>query len=374
MTTPCKMTTDPVDFLQIHVLGAGKGECIILGWPENRWGVIDCYAPSLKDDTTNPTLQFLRGRGVSELEFLCLTHPHDDHFRGMSQLLVHLKVRHFWRFPTVSARDLKLLAKYLVIDTERGDVAELKENASDFVRTMEIVKKLRDKKEIVQMMVTGHQQLYPVPFSQSTRFQVWSFAPHGNQQGNYEQTLFRSFTIDGQLQPNPPNVSHNDISVGLIVSYGKTRVVLGGDVERTAWTDIRPQYQPEHFHVDAVKVPHHGSDTGYIPGLWSDFSGRKKPIAIIAPYRRFRLPKQDSLRHISEYASKVMLTCGIDLGLAPCPAQPSLKSRMFLRARLNAKTPTPESECGRCSLYFDSEGNCIEEEYAGPAYEFVVES
>jgi hypothetical protein len=85
--------------------------------------------------------------------------------------------------------------------------------------------------------------------------------------------------------------------VGLIVVFGKTRVVQGGDVERAAWTDIRPEHNRDYFFVDAVKVPHHGSETGFIPGLWGDLAGRKKPIAIIAPYRRFRLPNRQPGRH-----------------------------------------------------------------------------
>jgi beta-lactamase superfamily II metal-dependent hydrolase len=371
---PHKTTTDAPESLEIHVLGAGKGESIVLGWPGNCWGVVDCYAPSLNDHATNPTLQFLRGRGVSELEFLCLTHPHDDHFRGMSQLLEHLKVKHFWRFPTISVRELKRLAKYMVEDTERGDVAELKENANDFVRTMTIVNERRESNQLDQMLVNGHQQLYPVPFDQSAQFQVWGFAPHGNQLGHYEQALTASFTAEGQLRANPPHVSHNDISVGLLVVFGKTRVVLGGDVERAAWADICSQHKREHFFVDAVKVPHHGSETGFIPGLWGDLAGRKKPIAVIAPYRRFRLPKRDTLQHIGEHASKIMLTCEIDLASAPCAVRPPLKSRMFLRTRLRARSPIPDDECGRCSLTFDTEGNCIAEDYAGSACQCVIEN
>ena len=111
-----KTTIDQSESLELHVLGAGKGESIILRCPGGGWGVIDCYALSLDDLASNPTLQFLKERGVSVLEFLCLTHPHDDHFRGMSQLLEQLEVKHFWRFAGLAGRDLQRLALLLSVD------------------------------------------------------------------------------------------------------------------------------------------------------------------------------------------------------------------------------------------------------------------
>jgi len=369
-----KTITDASEALEIHVFGAGKGESVVLAWPGNRWGVVDCYARSLGDPSSNPTLQFLRSRGVSELEFLCLTHPHDDHFRGMSQLLRELKVRYFWRFPTLSSRDLRNLGRYLLTDAARSDDGESIESANDFVRTMTLVRERRENKQLSQKMVNGHQQLYPVPFDSFADFQIWSFAPDGNQLGHYEEALTASFSADGRLRPNVPQVSHNDISAGLIVVFGKTRILLGGDIEKAAWTDIRPQHSREHFFVEAVKVPHHGSETGFVPGLWADLAGKGKPIAVITPYHRFKLPKKEALQHIAEHTSKIMLTCGIDLATAPCAVGPPLKSRMFLRTRLKARSPVPEAECGCCSLTFDNGGNCIRDEYAGPACECVIEN
>ena len=89
------MTTDPPR-LAVHVLGAGKGESIVLQLSDGRWGVVDCFAPSSTNAETNPVLRFLRERDVRELEFLCLTHPHDDHYKGMSHLLEAFDVKYFW--------------------------------------------------------------------------------------------------------------------------------------------------------------------------------------------------------------------------------------------------------------------------------------
>jgi hypothetical protein len=290
-----------------------------------------------------------------------------------SDLLERLAVKHFWRFAGLSGRDLKQLAKYMRVDAERGGSDEMTENANDFVHTMGLVRQKRDAKQIREMRVTGYQQLYPFPDDSSARFQVWSFAPSGNQVGDYENALASCFTEDGRFRAQLPQTSHNSVSVGLLVRFGETRVVLCGDVERACWGDVRAQVQPGRLLAGAVKVSHHGSETGYVPGLWEDLAGGKKPIAVIAPYRRFRLPKPEAIGHIRPHVSKILLTCAIDAANTPGPVTQPLKSRLFLRARLKARPAPRDARCGRCTLVYDAAGNCIGEECVAPAHELEGE-
>lgn len=75
------MSDSSAKLLEVHVLGAGRGESIVLRLPDGGWGVVDCCASSSSDESKNSTLEFLRSRNIKELEFLCLTHPHDDHYK-----------------------------------------------------------------------------------------------------------------------------------------------------------------------------------------------------------------------------------------------------------------------------------------------------
>jgi hypothetical protein len=160
------------------------------------------------------------------------------------------------------------------------------------------------------------------------------------------------------------------VSVGLLITFGETRVILGGDVERAGWNDVRAELQSEHLAAHAVKVSHHGSETGYVPGLWEDLASGRKPIAVIAPYRRFRLPKAEAIDHIRPHVSKILLTCGIEAAAIPGAVTEPLKSRLFLRTRLKARPATP-AECGRCTLVYDASGNCINEECVAPAHKLM---
>ncbi|MFQ6043271.1 MAG: tetratricopeptide repeat protein [Candidatus Poribacteria bacterium] len=68
------MSKLPKNALTVHVLGEGIGESIILELPNGKWGIVDCYTRSIKDETANQTLNFLKQSNVQELEFLCLSH------------------------------------------------------------------------------------------------------------------------------------------------------------------------------------------------------------------------------------------------------------------------------------------------------------
>src|SRR5262249_18417566 len=117
---PEKMTIEG-SRIEVHVLGAARGESIILRLPHGGWGVVDCCAGSSTDPGQNDTLRFLREQGATELEFLALTHPHDDHYRGMSHLLEAFPVRFFWRSNGLSGSHLIRLIAYLRVEAESLD-------------------------------------------------------------------------------------------------------------------------------------------------------------------------------------------------------------------------------------------------------------
>ena len=133
------MTSDP-PLLKIFVFGSTEGESIALRLPNGKWGVVDSFAPSLSDPTTNPASQAVEsGRSVAEIEFLCLTHPHDDHYRGMSQLLKEFAVRQFWTFIGPDPHDVSLLKSYFLAEAEQADRAVLKESAAELASIFDLV-------------------------------------------------------------------------------------------------------------------------------------------------------------------------------------------------------------------------------------------
>ena len=80
------MTNLNITFKNVH-----QGDAILLEWTsdigERELGIIDCSLCSLY---TNPILNSLKENRDKKVKFLVLTHPHTDHYSGLTEILHYL--------------------------------------------------------------------------------------------------------------------------------------------------------------------------------------------------------------------------------------------------------------------------------------------
>jgi beta-lactamase superfamily II metal-dependent hydrolase len=363
------MTTDPPR-LSVHILGAAKGESIVVQLPDGRWGVVDCYARSLDDPSSNPTISLLREQGAGELEFVCLTHPHDDHFRGMGQLLDEFPVKYFWYFGTQSAGHFKQLMNYVRLEGEQEGTDESRQSGQVFPEIWRRVERSRQKKKTLLKQCTPATLLYPVPVEESAHFRIMGLAPSASQSIIYHRGYMDCFDETGRFKDRLPREHHNRISVALLLIFGSTRIVLGGDVEKPGWTDVLTEIHPRDLAADLVKVSHHGSTNGYCVDLWKHFSGSGRPLAVITSYLSQNLPRKEALEHIREHSRSTLLTCATAVRQTELPeglAPHILRSRLALLAKMGHLEDEASQSCGRWTLVFDDKGHCIGRDSAPPA-------
>ena len=350
-----------MDSLQFHVIGGPIGESIVVGLPDSSWGVVDCYASSAEPEE-NPTIQFLRARSVTSLRFIALTHPHHDHFFGMSHLVDAFATQEFWHFPILTHGLLKQLLDYEVIDAEISRNQERKRSAAELKRLFAKVDRLNRNGDLSVQLLDLGKEVY-----EDASLRIRAISPSGDRTAEYARRLGACFNTNGTFKEHLEFSAHNIISSALMFEYGQTRVVLGGDVESDGWKDSLARYSG-NLGAHAVKVSHHGSTTGYSDQLWPELSKGTAPIAVITPFRRFHLPKKEAIEHISRYAQSIVLTFtehAIEAGIPLNPlAHP--RSRECVAAMFKA-TPVRLSQSGAYSMHFDSSGNCIHEELDGSA-------
>lgn len=365
----------------MHIFGNGKGEATVVRLPDGKWGVVDCYARDLADPDRNPVVAFLQSRTPrpTELEFVCLTHPHDDHYRGMSHLFQRFQVRRFWRFtgclPPARERTVRAWAAQIRAAGKRHQIDEARTSVRDLCHTLALADHGRkvDRPAIDRPNIT--QDVYTWPTNDETavlRIQV--VAPSRQHRESYT----RQTTLDA-------SVRHNDISLALVIEYGVRRVFLGGDVEEDNWARILQENEvepPVRFRRTAVvKVCHHGSPNGYHRPLWQLLSPDRRAVAVVTPYLYFGHPTRDAVADIRRHSKAVYVTNrhAVDwlpatLGAQVHPEVDDDADRSRKQRRHRAAVAAgdfleiaPVPAAGRCTLRVPPTPATVEVELHGPA-------
>jgi hypothetical protein len=369
----------------VHVIGAGKGESIILQMPNGEWGVVDCYAPSIKNSETNQTLRFLRRNEVESLQFLCLSHPHEDHFRGITHILTEYegKIRQIWRFP---ARPLfKVVAHLQAESNEKEGHLVKKTSVAELAEFFRRVDGMRKSKSVAIRLVEGYKLIYSdtvISEGKSIPLKIFALGPDGSLVDAYQALIENYFK--GKIERAEANSKrHNLISGVLLVKYGQTNVILGGDAERESWEQILNDSlrisEGMLIAADLVKISHHGSKRGIADSLWerlTELNQNRECYAVLTPFLAQRLPDKQAIEHIMRYTENIFSTSLPALSfryrqphefLSEYQLRQQLK-RAEVDARLLAEPPETIS---RCSFSFGADGNYLGSEFEGRGIQFL---
>jgi competence protein ComEC len=197
--------------LRVDFLDVGQGDAALVTMPNGTTLLIDGGGrPSIP--TTNTTestrsigetvvAEYLWWRGLSEIDYVVVTHADADHIDGLNDVLKNFTVR------------AALVARAPADDPEYAKFSAT----------------LRETRTHVEMIQAGD----------TIRF------------GTVEVSV---------LWPRAGGeTSANNDSVVLRIWFGERSILLTGDIEKAAEQELLAA--PEQLHVDVVKTPHHGSKT-----------------------------------------------------------------------------------------------------------------
>lgn len=203
----------------VSVIDVGKGDCILLE-VDGRAALIDAGY----DKTSGKVLAHLRGRGVSQLEFLIITHYDRDHIGGTRAIGEELGVNVVY-LPAYEGADKHYTALMAAIDNLG-------------LRTQSVAEALS--------LTLGGASLAIFPSGVE-------FVP--NAKGN-----------EG---------NDNDLSLVTTLTYGADSYLFTGDLEEDG---LQVYLRGDHGRFDVLKVPHHGEKSPLTDELVDDVQPR---IAVI---------------------------------------------------------------------------------------------
>ena len=225
-------------------------------------GVVDCYMYGR--NKINRTIEILEENNVQSLDFICWTHPHADHTRGLLEVIEKYRTESTKLImPNITSKDIELYPKSI------QPVIRNIYRYLDKLHTTKIASEAKIYEKIIFRCVGKKYIMY-----------IKGFAPDSN--------------IELNCFANKEDFTGNECSVGLVIEIGEFSIVLGGDVENKTIEQV------EEFcfekPIDYIKIPHHSStSSSKFINMVSEICGSKPNIACTTVYRGKKLPKKDIL-------------------------------------------------------------------------------
>ncbi len=313
--------------LNVLIFGPGRGEAIVVVLPNDEVGVVDGCAPSTdaKTGAGNPVHEFIvewmkawqswartRRRRHEWLHFACVTHMHEDHYLGLDAVLAQYPPRRLWRTSVVSDLDLEAAARAAGL---RGP-----------------------RREALHTVLTQLESFLAKRANQVDHKRLeWDAGRYAESIGDQEFCLIPvgpppADVLDANAKLRNASVrwsgaDPNKTSGALLLSWGKARVLLAGDLLASAvathgWGPFRDGVKlSDGDRVQLVNVAHHGSEGAHDAGLWK----RMRPeIAVVTPFQHATAkqpPQRSDLERLAASGSKVFVTSPPDWS-ASAPSKP----------------------------------------------------
>ncbi|MCB9550585.1 MAG: hypothetical protein R3F65_10645 [bacterium] len=309
--------------LTLYGFGPGFGESLVLHLPDGLWMVVDgCVWKGI-----NLPLALLDHFGQQEIDLLAVTHPDEDHIRGLDELLYDKHVHTVWRYPFGS-----MVRDFLALQLERSGpdaderlrtLFDLHEAFYEAARSgaVEI-----ESGGVGTLTWTGREGRYEVVTLAPTTYDTQrmrdqfdhliDFHRHGIEATERMLAFLRG---DRRWSDRP-----NSVSLAMSVRWGDVSLILGGDVENgcshlmSGWKGILRRLTGDGRRRDRrallrdpsfVKVAHHGSGGSHDRDVWAlhAHSGRV-PLGLIMPFDRHRLPDLAGLLPLRDKVDHLMVT------------------------------------------------------------------
>lgn len=242
--------------LSVTFLDVRHGDCAFIRTPSGRTILIDAGAGGGKyayNAGSKVVAPYLRRRGVSMLDLVVMTHPHEDHIGGMQDALEHIGAR-------------------AVLDG--GGF----EPTTSYRRTLKLMKKGGAK------------------YALAKRGQTISF-PDG--------VRLETLNPDGDASDFGDDEDTNNHSIVLRLTYREASFIFQADAGTEAEAEMLREC--ENVRAQVLKVGHHGSEDA-TSETWLD--AVSPSVAVISVGRRnsYGLPSSATLQRLADHHVRVFRT------------------------------------------------------------------
>jgi len=286
--------------LEVSIFGPGYGESIVIHIGSGRWVIVDSCIDTVSGRPA--PIAYLNACGVdvaNAVDVVVATHWHDDHIRGMAQVVNACRSAKFCSASTLQAPEF--LATVLPY-ASRNKIAE-----GPGVRELfEIIHILENNKRPItraiadrRIKVWSHGTL-----AHGQPVALWTLTPSDLQYAKFLTELTALMPGVGETKRRAVPQRPNHVSVVVWIEIGDLHVLLGADLENTTnpgigWSAVISSTGRPTGRATVFKIPHHGSKNAHHDQVWRTMLV-DKPFAVLTPNNRGRaLPTEADVTRIT---------------------------------------------------------------------------
>ncbi|MGY1842354.1 MBL fold metallo-hydrolase [Modestobacter sp. SYSU DS0875] len=297
-------TRPEADQVEVSIFGPGYGEALAIHLGNDKWLLVDSCSSSR--GTTPAALSYLTRLGYEPAECVqavVVSHWHDDHVRGLSQILQACPSAGVFASRSVGIPEFQALMDLPPVPSKfTSGVQEL----SGAQRV------LRARGDHIKL-IGATQRIYNVPSAVVS--EVWSLSPSAEDDDIGRQHLAGMLASVAGKARRLPALDPNDTTVVLLLLTSAGSVLLGGDLEhrpssRTrGWHAIVDDTNRPPIDFNLFKIPHHGSEGAHCDEVWDHLAG-SRPISVISPYQNgsVTIPTAKDKARIKRHSAEAWVT------------------------------------------------------------------
>ena len=263
------------DEVEFTLLGPGYGESAVVHLGADDWIVVDSFRPKGSGGSIPAAIGYLEAMGSDPAEAVKLivaTHWHDDHIRGMAELVDRCGEAVFCC--SAALRREEFLAVVGALGNREVSVT------GSGVSEMHAVFSRPGSGPGRREFALANRRLF-----HRGECEVWSLSPDASVFERFLHGMTGLMPDVGEAKRRISSLSPNETTVVLWIRVGDIALLLGGDMERSGWSVIVEDPSRPEGKASVFKLPHHGSKNAHHERVW-DRMLESRPVAVLAPWCR----------------------------------------------------------------------------------------
>ena len=283
---------------ELTLFGPGYGESVVLHIGDGAWIIVD----SCVDAEGAPrALRYLESIGfdpAQAVKLIVATHWHDDHIRGLAQLVAECNQATFSCAAALSQKEFLSVIGVL-------EPRHLSVNGSGVRELYGVFTRLKEARSEPSYAIANR-----ITYRRGD-CEVWSLSPRDATFQKFLGAIGSLVPSEGEIKRRIPEISPNEIAVALWIRVDDVVVLLGSDLERPGWLEILQSAERPTGTASAFKIPHHGSENADSPQVWERLL-ESDPYSVLTPWRRggHALPSGSDVVRILSHTENAYASAG----------------------------------------------------------------